>query len=129
MARKNDIATHRWNSDVFSSGGAQTRSSQAVAAKKLCHSCQFRNDATASTCARCANSLLRACLACGKMMDVGSACWACGYQEQRRGEVCTGRTDRAPPDVRVRMAAGRREAPPLHCSRASTSSASTGFDI
>ena len=34
MARKNDIATHRWNSDVFSSGGAQTRSSQAAAAKK-----------------------------------------------------------------------------------------------
>ena len=81
MARKNDIATHRWNSDVFSSGGAQTRSSQAAAAKKLCHSCQFRNDATASTCARCANSLLRACAACGKMMDVGSACWACGYKQ------------------------------------------------
>ena len=83
MARKNDIATHRWNSDVFSSGGAQTRSSQAAAAKKLCHSCQFRNDATASTCARCANSLTRSCPACSKMMDVGCACWACGYTQQQ----------------------------------------------
>ena len=83
MERKATVrnyASATWNSTIFTNGGA---SRPAAAQQRKCLGCAFLNAAGTKICARCASRMCNPCPACGKVMDLGYACYGCGYQEPR----------------------------------------------
>lgn len=79
-ATVNSYNSATWKSSVFS---ANNPPPAPVPQDRKCYACNYTNPPGTKTCRRCAGLMCNPCPACGKMMDTGTQCFACGYAEPK----------------------------------------------